>query len=122
MKRNDAQSLMNVAFAATLILLTFIAARASAADPAPQLIAQGKAIVTERCAICHATGPLGASPNPAAPPLRKLSERYPGPALDEAFEMGVLERHPGMPSFRFDHEELAALLAYLRSIQEIRGA
>ncbi len=39
--------------------------------------AQGRAVVQARCAACHAVTKTGESPNPAAPPFRRLHETYP---------------------------------------------
>ncbi len=125
MKRIVAQTFMDVAFLAAILLLMAIAlcARAYGAETAstPADVDAGRAIVAAHCAGCHATGKQGDSPNGAAPPFRTLSARYPGPALAEAFNNGLIERHPGMPTFRFTHEETTQILDYLLSIQDVRG-
>ncbi len=123
MRRTVAQTVMDAVFLLAILALTAIAlcARAYAADPAPTAVDLGRVIVASHCAGCHATGVTGDSPNGAAPPFRKLSERYPGSALKEAFDNGLIERHPGMPTFRFTREETAQITSYLLSIQEVRG-
>lgn len=121
MKRLASPGLPEATVLAATLVLTLVSARALAADPAPSPVERGKTLVSERCAICHATGPQGNSPNPAAPPFRKLGDRFTGAALDEAFAKGLMERHPGMPAFRFNAEDLAAILAYLHSVEEVRG-
>ena len=93
-----------------------------AADDKAAAVERGRVLVADRCALCHATGARGESPKPTAPPLRRLAERYPDAALTEAFEKGLLERHPAMPPFRFSRDDLTAILAYLHSIHEVRGA
>jgi len=121
MKRPASLGMPEATVLAATLVLTLVSARALAADPAPSPVERGRTIVNERCSICHATGPQGNSANPAAPPFRKLGDRYPGAALDEAFAKGLMERHPAMPAFRFNAEEMAAILAYLHSVEEVRG-
>jgi mono/diheme cytochrome c family protein len=100
-----------------------LAACASAPDEARSrdLAADGRVIVEQRCVSCHAIGESGESPRQDAPPLRRLAERYPVTALEEAFAEGILVGHPAMPALRFTPEEIAAITAYLESIQERRG-
>ena len=102
--------------------LMVMAALAAPADDKAAAVERGRVLVADRCALCHATGARGESPKPTAPPLRRLAERYPDAALTEAFEKGLLERHPAMPPFRFSRDDLTAILAYLHSIHEVRGA
>ncbi len=122
MSRTGMQIFLDVALAIAILLLVLIGlnARAFAAGGGP--VDAGRVIVSEHCSSCHAIGPAGQSPNAAAPPLRKLAERYPDAALTDALEKGLLDNHPAMPTFRFSHDELTAILAYLHSIQEVRGA
>lgn len=81
---------------------------------------RGQAIVESKCASCHATGRVGASPNDRAPPLRVLRERYPLEHLAEALAEGLLVGHSGMPEFRFQPDEIDAILAYIASISPPR--
>jgi mono/diheme cytochrome c family protein len=104
-------SLTRAAAAAAL----FFMACASAAAQEP--VERGRTIVEEKCARCHATGPAGESPLAAAPLFRTLSERYPLGDLEEALAEGIVTGHPDMPAFVFEPEEIAAILAYLESIQ-----
>jgi cytochrome c len=80
-------------------------------------VERGEKLARRNCTGCHAVGLRGASPNAAAPPLRALSHRYPADSLDEAFQSGLLTRHPAMPQFRFVTRELADLTAYLKSLR-----
>jgi mono/diheme cytochrome c family protein len=118
-------------FARMLIALAIAGVVACAAPepPAPvrsqteraDLIEHGRALAETHCSSCHAVGEDGESRLAAAPPLRSLAERYPVLMLQEAFAEGVLVGHPAMPEFRFEPDEIDALVAYLESIQERRG-
>ncbi len=83
--------------------------------------ARGERLAQLNCATCHAVGWQDASRNPDAPPLRALSERYPGSLLADAFPERMRNGHPAMPAFHFDQDEIDALLAYLLTIQERQG-
>jgi cytochrome c len=105
------------------LLLTLLAAgavvisSASAQQGTPSL-KRGEALLTKNCARCHATGTAGLSPHPAAPPFRTLARKYPIDGLQEALAEGLSVGHPDMPEFVFEPEEIGAILAYLKSIQE----
>jgi hypothetical protein len=57
-----------------------------------------------------------------APPLRTLAERYPVAGLADAFALGIMTGHPGMPEFRLSRAQIEAVVAYLESIQTRQGA
>jgi len=78
----------------------------------------GAELLQKNCASCHATGRTGASPNKDAPAFRTLGQRYPVDSLEEALGEGILSGHPDMPEFRFDADEVGAIIAYLQSIQQ----
>ncbi|PHP67326.1 cytochrome C [Zhengella mangrovi] len=80
-------------------------------------IAHGKALVETNCAKCHAYQHDDVSPNPAAPPFRDLSKRYPVDALQEAFAEGIVTGHEEMPEFEATPRQIADIIAYLASIQ-----
>lgn len=80
-----------------------------------QVIA-GSQLVERLCVSCHAIGPAGRSPNPSAPPLRTIADRYPPEALEEAFAEGIVVGHPAMPQFQLSAAEIDALVAYLRTL------
>jgi mono/diheme cytochrome c family protein len=82
------------------------------------LIGQGKKLAEMLCVSCHAIGASGESPEPMAPAFRRLGQRYPLNALEEAFAEGILVGHPMMPSYKLSEAQIEALLAYLTSIQE----
>ena len=85
----------------------------AAADDAPA----GRAMAQKLCARCHAIGPIGDSPLAEAPPFRTFSSKYPIDSLAEAFAEGIVVGHPDMPEYKFEPDEIDALLAYLDSIQ-----
>jgi cytochrome c len=68
------------------------------------------------CAGCHATGRVGESPLPIAPPFRTLHERYPVESLAEALAEGITTGHPTMPEFRLDPAQINDVIAYLKSL------
>ena len=98
-----------------LIALVLVCATGSGAFA--QDIDRGRAIVEENCARCHATALDGASPLAAAPPFRTLGERYPISDLEEALAEGIVTAHPEMPEFAFEPSDVAAIIAYIQSIQ-----
>ena len=87
---------------------------ALALDPAAQ---RGLVFAKTNCAMCHATGPLGASPLPLAPPFRTLHESYPVENLEEAMAEGMVTGHPNMPQFQLDAAQIDDLIAYLKSLE-----
>jgi mono/diheme cytochrome c family protein len=121
------KTLFAVAAVAALTACAPVPQQSAAAAPgaAPPdraaLIARGRALAETHCTTCHAIGETGESRLPAAPPFRTLAVRYPVNMLQEAFAEGVLVGHPAMPEFRFEPDEIDALVAYLESIQERRG-
>jgi cytochrome c len=78
----------------------------------------GAELLQKNCAACHAVGRAGASPNKDAPAFRTLGQRYPVDSLEEALGEGILSGHPDMPEFRFDADEVGAIIVYLQSIQQ----
>jgi mono/diheme cytochrome c family protein len=83
-----------------------------------ELVGQGRRLAEMLCVTCHAIGGSGESPEPMAPAFRRLAQRYPLNALEEAFAEGILVGHPMMPSYKLSEAQIEALLAYLASIQE----
>ena len=78
----------------------------------------GEQIARDVCSGCHAVGRTGASPHPEARPFRTLSKLYPVSSLEEALAEGIMVGHPDMPPFRFEPDEVGALLDYIQSIQD----
>jgi len=93
-------------------LLSAVAAATAADD-----IKHGEALLTRDCALCHAVGPTGDSPRQDAPTFRTLGKRYPIESLEEALGEGIMSGHPDMPEFKFDADDVGAIIAYLKSIQ-----
>lgn len=81
-------------------------------------VERGKALVTQYCSGCHAVGPKGESPNPIAPPFRKLSERFPIDALEETFIGSIDTGHPGMPVFKASQEQINDIIDYIATVME----
>jgi mono/diheme cytochrome c family protein len=106
--------------AATLVLAS-CAAQPPATPPGPtdaQALAEdGREIAEAQCAGCHAVGPIGDSPNVAAPPFRRVLANYHSNVLKEELIAGIRVNHD-MPQFQFNPQGVDALVAYLQSIQE----
>lgn len=102
------------------LILSAAGALTILATPAVPLDARekrGETIALTNCARCHAVGRYGESPLKAAPPFRKLHERYPVTDLAEALAEGITTGHPAMPEFRLDPDEADNLIAYLQSLE-----
>jgi cytochrome c len=86
------------------------------AQRAPE--ARGEDLLNRHCAMCHAIGRSGTSPDAKAPPFRTLGQRMPLESLLEPLGRGLLLGHPEMPELAFPQQDVGAILRYLRSIQE----
>jgi mono/diheme cytochrome c family protein len=98
-----------------------IAALAASSLSSAQSIDRGRELARVSCAMCHAIGDAGDSPNAMAPPFRELGRRYAWDALAAAIAQGMLLSHPAMPDMHFTRGETDDLIAYMKSIQS-RGA
>jgi mono/diheme cytochrome c family protein len=96
-------------------MLVAIATNAAAEQPTAS---RGSLLVKRDCGGCHAVGTTGASPLPAAPPLRELNRRYEPEALAESLAEGIVTGHPAMPAFRFGPRDVRAIILYLDAIQD----
>ena len=83
----------------------------------PARIQQGRALVDQLCASCHAIGRSDASPHAAAPPLRELDNQLDLDKFADRLHDGLLTGHKDMPLFRFSREDAWSASAYIRSIQ-----
>jgi cytochrome c len=115
---------------APLVLAAAAVLTLSAAGPAraeSSEVAFGRRIAARNCGACHAIG-AGGSPNAKAPPFRRLHRRYAPGELDALLSEGMLapeerpdeggERlHPKMPQAVLGDDEIAALKAYLHSLE-----
>ena len=100
--------------AAACVLATWLRPAAGADDQ----LQHGEELLQRDCARCHAIGKTGASPHKQAPPFRTLSRRYPIESLEEALAEGIISGHPDMPEFRYDPDDVADIIAYLKSNQQ----
>ena len=80
--------------------------------------ANGRVLVQTQCAKCHAVGRNDRSRHTDAPELRLLSRSYAVAGLEESLAEGMIVGHPDMPEFKFGPADVAAIIAYLESIQE----
>jgi mono/diheme cytochrome c family protein len=86
---------------------------AGEAGPAPS----GKSILAANCARCHAIERNDRSPHHEALPFREVVLRYPPEQLAEALAEGIISGHPDMPEFTFEPAEIAAIVAYLKTLK-----
>ena len=103
-----------------LALSVVFAGTAAHAQPAQDadLLKQGQTLVAKDCGRCHGIGRTDASRHPQAPLFRTLSKRYPIESLEEALGEGIISGHPDMPEFTFESDDVGAIIAYLKSIQQ----
>jgi mono/diheme cytochrome c family protein len=106
---------MKAIAAALLIALGLVTVSHPAAA---QDLKRGEMLLERACGSCHAVGRSGASPVKDALALRTLGQRYPVESLEEALGEGFMTGHPDMPEFRFDADDVGAIIAYLKSIQQ----
>lgn len=93
-----------------------------AAWAGPEEIAEGARIARDACAPCHAIGPMGASPRAEALPFRDLGAKYAVENLEEALAEGIVVGHPDMPEVKMNEREIAAFVAWLKTLQSPRAA
>ena len=101
--------------AALACLVLGAAGDAAQADPEQQ---RAKAMLENLCGRCHAVGKTGQSPNPLAPAFRRFGEKLYDTDMVQRLQDGLTTVHKDMPTFRFDRQEAAAAVNYLRSIQK----
>ncbi len=108
-----------VAFGALLALGACKSEKAAPlAKPAEEdVVNDGRAVAEAQCAVCHAIGTYGESPNAAAPPFRTILSKYHADVLEEELIAGIRVAHP-MPTFQFNPKGVDALIDYLKSIQQ----
>jgi mono/diheme cytochrome c family protein len=81
-----------------------------------QAAADGRAILEDKCARCHAIGKDDTSRHAQAPPFREVVTRYPPEDLAEALAEGIVSGHPDMPEFVFQPNEIEAIITYLGTL------
>lgn len=98
-----------------------IAALAAAAvvssGPVSPAVAHGGAIAAQRCAICHAVGVVGDSPNSGAPPFRRLNLRYNPIALEQTLKRIATKGHYEMRPQTLSASEADDVAAYIQSLE-----
>ncbi len=104
-------------FLPSLLVVALVSGVASAAVAAGD-VKRGETLLRRDCSPCHAIAPTGNSPRPDAPAFRTLGTRYPIEALEEALGEGIMSGHPDMPEFKYDADDVGAIIAYLESIQK----
>jgi cytochrome c len=100
------------------VVLMLMSGGTTPAQDQRALESHGQGLLSTNCSRCHAIGRAGNSTHPEAPPFRTLGQRYPIEILAEALSEGLSSGHPDMPEFRFEIDDVDAILAYLKSIQE----
>ena len=102
--------------AALVVGLSVLASPVLAQDTAT-LERRGEALLSRHCAMCHALGRAGSSPNPIALPLRELERKHSAVSMREALASGLTGGHPDMPRFAFEPREIDEIIAYFRAIR-----
>ena len=103
-----------VQFSLVVLLHSSAALAQSGLEPAAQ---RGLMIAKTHCARCHSIDRVSPSPLAIAPPFRTLHKKYPVENLEEAMAEGISTGHPTMPEFRFDADQIANFIAFLRSLE-----
>ncbi|MBW8891786.1 MAG: cytochrome c [Burkholderiales bacterium] len=81
---------------------------------------RGRVFAARNCAACHAISGLGASPNPEAPPFRKVAKRYKTVRLDWELESITEVGHYRMPPRAMSAADIVDVVAYIRSLDPPR--
>ncbi len=90
-------------------------AQTAAGDP----VELGRVIAERDCSTCHAIGRDGNSPFEGAPRWRDLQARFDVADLGEALAEGISVGHEAMPVRTYEPAEVAALIAYLKSLEAV---
>jgi cytochrome c len=83
-------------------------------SPAAQ---RGLTFVRVNCAQCHAIDRVMESPVAIAPPFRTLHLKYPIENLQRPLAEGIIAGHPTMPQFRLEPDQVADVIAYLKTLE-----
>jgi cytochrome c len=98
-----------------LVAIALCASQSAGAQQSPAA-QRGLTFVRVNCAQCHAIGKVGDSPLAIAPPFRGLHLRYPIESLERPLAEGITASHPTMPQFRLDADQIADVIAYLKTL------
>jgi cytochrome c len=85
---------------------------ALAQSPAAQ---RGLTFVRVHCAQCHSIDRVSESPLTIAPPFRTLHQKFPIESLERRLGEGIVASHPTMPQFQLEPDQLADVIAYLKT-------
>jgi cytochrome c len=107
------RSFLAAAVAISALLPPMAGAEEALSPPAQR----GLVFVRTHCAKCHAIDRASPSPLAAAPPCRKLHERYPVETLQESLAEGIVTGHPSMPEFQLDPGQVNDVITYLKSLE-----
>ena len=111
--------MMRAIWAALVCTLLLITSRSAAQDAQ---VERGRVLAEDRCAACHAVGPVGKSvqPQPHATPFRVLMRLYrveeTEEALEDTLERALKSDHPD-PRLQLSRAEIDDLIAYLGSLE-----
>lgn len=94
-------------------LFTLLAVMCAVAGPARAAgdAAEGQRIAEQWCFGCHAVGAAGTD---AAPPFTEVAKR--AGRTDDYFYVWLTDPHPPMPRLDLSRQDIADLIAYLRSL------
>lgn len=101
-----------LALAATLLCASGPAFAQQA--PAAQ---RGLTFVRVHCAQCHSIDQVSESSLRIAPPFRTLHLKYPIETLERPLSEGIIAGHPTMPQFRLEPDQVADVIAYLKTLE-----
>jgi mono/diheme cytochrome c family protein len=90
-----------------------LGALAQLAPPAQR----GQTFVRVHCAQCHSIDKVSESPLKVAPPFRDLHLRFPIEDLRRPLSEGIIAKHPTMPQFRLEPDQVSDVLAFLQSLE-----
>ena len=105
--------LTSVAFACAVLLMT------SSTQAQDAQVERGRGLAEDKCARCHAVGPVGKSIEPTATPFRVFMQLYRveegEEALEETLREAIKSAHPD-PKLQLSQAEIDDLIAYLGSL------
>jgi mono/diheme cytochrome c family protein len=90
--------------------------------PGPDLplVESGRALALGECSACHAVGAGGGAPATGAPSFSSVAERYRNYRLDWELETISQVGHYRMPAKTLTSPEIAALAAYIRTLDSAK--
>ena len=74
---------------------------------------EGRALLAQHCARCHAVDKADQSTLREAPPLRDIYRQYPLERLEFELSEGIGSTHADMPQIQFSTEQIEKILVYL---------